>query len=86
MKVIKEERKVNIICGDGSLVKGFVHINPGERMIDFFNDPKECFIAVTKAEFYNIKEIHSFQLFSEIAKKKSAIILNKSAIKLVDEL
>lgn len=86
MRIEKEKRKVNVICEDGSLVKGFVHINPGERMLDFFNDSKENFIAVTNAEFYNIKEIHSFKLFSEIAKKKNAIILNKSCIKLVEEV
>ncbi len=86
MRVEKEKRKVIIVCVDGSLVKGFVHINPGERIIDFFNDVKESFIAVTSAEFYNIKEIHSFSLFSELKKKKNVVVLNKSAIKLVEEL
>jgi hypothetical protein len=44
MKVEKEKRKAVIVCTDGSLVKGLVHINPGERMIDFLNSiiSKKC--------------------------------------------
>lgn len=49
MRVEKEKRKVNITCLDNSLIKGFVHINPGERIIDFINDQKENFIAVTES-------------------------------------
>jgi ribonucleotide monophosphatase NagD (HAD superfamily) len=86
MKVEKEKRKAVIVCTDGSLVKGLVHINPGERMIDFLNDLKEGFIAVTNVEFYNIKEVHSFRLFEEMRKRKDMVILNKSAIKLVEQL
>ncbi len=86
MKIEKDKRKVNIVCEDGSLIKGFVHINPGERMIDFINDAKEAFIAVTEVEFYNIKEIHSFKLFSEMTKNKKAIVVNKISIKLIEEL
>ncbi len=86
MRVEKEKHKVNIICSDGSLVKGFVHINPGERMLDFFNDAKENFIAITDAQFYNINDIQSFRLISDMSKKKQAVILNKAAIKLVEEL
>jgi len=86
MRVEKEKHKVNIICQDGSVVKGFVHINPGERIVDFFNDCKECFIAVTDVEFSNLKEVHSFKLLDEMRKKRKCIILNKVAIKLIEEL
>lgn len=86
MKIEKDKRKVNVICEDGSLLKGFIHTNPSERTIDFLNDEKETFIAVTHAEFYNIKEIHSFRLFSEITKKKGVVILNKYSIKFIEEI
>jgi spore coat polysaccharide biosynthesis predicted glycosyltransferase SpsG len=86
VKIEKRELKVNIICEDGSLVKGVVHIGPGERLLDFMNDEKEDFIPVTKAEFYNIKEVHSFRLFNEMSKKKPVVILNKLSIKLIEEI
>lgn len=86
MKVEKDKLSVMITCEDGSLVRGNVHINPGERLIDFINDEKEEFIAVTQAEFYNIKEIHSFRLFNEARKKKSMVILNKTSVKLIEEI
>ncbi len=85
MRIEKEKRKVNIICEDGSLIKGTVHINPGERLIDFVNDDKEDFIIVTEVEFYNIKEIHSFRLLEEIRKKRNMIVLNKASVKLIEE-
>lgn len=86
MKVEKEKRKVCIFCSEGFLVKGFVHINPGERIIDFINDPKEEFIAITSVEFYSTKEVRSFKMINELAKKKSSVILNKQAIRLIEEL
>ncbi len=86
MRVEKEKRKVSVICHDNLLVEGFVHINPGERIIDFLNDTRESFIAITNAEFSNLKEIKSFKLITEMLKKNNAIILNKSTIKLVEEI
>lgn len=85
MKVEREKRKVSIICEDGSLVNGTIHITPGQRISDFINDEKRRFIVVTNAEFYNIKEIHSFRLFNEMRKKKSAVVLNIDSIKLIEE-
>lgn len=86
MKVEKEKLRVCIICNDGSLIKGCVHLNLGERMLDFLNDEKEDFIAVTNVEFYNFKEVHSFRLFGEMAKRKNTAFLNKSAIKTIEQL
>lgn len=86
MKIQKEKLKVGITCEDGSLLKGFVHINPGERLIDFLNDSKRNFIAVTNVEFFNLKEIHSFKLFNEASRKRNVVILNKNYVKLVEEL
>jgi len=84
MKIEKELHRVRIICKDGSLIKGFVHINPGERMTDFLN-AKENFIPVTEAKFYNIRKIHSFALFGKIVKKEKTIVLSKASIKLIEE-
>jgi hypothetical protein len=86
MKVPKEKRKVNILCTDGSFVKGFVHIAEGLRVLDFFNDLNENFIVVTEAQFQNIKEVHSFQLVLDLNKKKGTVILSKAAIKWVEEI
>jgi hypothetical protein len=86
MRVEKEKRRVNIICHDGYVIRGNVHINPGERTLDFINDARETFIAVTHVEFYYIKEPHAFNLLSKLLAKKDFIILNKSTIKLIEEI
>jgi ribonucleotide monophosphatase NagD (HAD superfamily) len=86
IRVEKEKRKVTVFCTDGTLISGFVHINPGERILDFLNDAKEEFIAVTSAEFRNVPEIHSFKLVNEFKKKKSIVVLNKSTVKMVEEI
>ena len=81
MRVEKEKKKVDIVFHDQTLVKGFVYTNPGERILDFLNDEKENFIAVTNVEFFNVKEVHSFKLYGEFTKKRSTILLNKHSIK-----
>jgi hypothetical protein len=86
MRVEKEKRKVTIIGLDDSLLSGFVHINPGERVIDFFNDEKESFIAVTDALFQNLGPVHSFKLYNDLLKKRPMVILNKSTIKWIEEV
>lgn len=85
MKIEKEKRKVCIVCSDGSLIKGFVHVNPGERTIDFINDEKEKFIAVTEVEFSNVEILHSFKFYKEM-EKRNVILLSKAQIKLVEEI
>ena len=86
MRIEKEKRKVIIFCNDNSLIKGFIHINPGERVADFLNNAKAVFIVVTEALLQNIGQVHSFKMYNELTGKKKAIILNKSCIKLVEEL
>jgi|GEM_PF-684081 len=83
MLVEKEIRKVSIFLRDGACIKGSVHINPGERIIDFFNDPKEAFIVVTDAEFQGHGRVRSFRLYANnrAEKKSRALILLKNAIK-----
>ena len=85
MKVEKEERKVVIVCSDGTFIRGSIHINPGERVIDFLNDTKENFIAVTNAEFRNVRRVHFFKLHSGLMKKDGTALLLKNAIKWVEE-
>lgn len=86
MRIEKDKRKVGIICKDNFLVKGCIHINPGERIIDFLNNTKESFIAITSAEFCNLQEIKSFKFIGKMKKNTNLIILNKSSIKLIEEI
>jgi hypothetical protein len=84
MKIEKDKRKVTIVCKDGSFISGYVHIFQGERMKEFINDPKESFIPITNATFYNAKQINLFKIFSR--KAKDTVLLNKSAILLIKEI
>lgn len=85
MKVGKARQKVNIICKDGTSIKGFVYLNEGERMLDYFNDVRENYIAVTNAEFFYTEDIQSFRLASARIAKKNFIVLSKSTIKWIEE-
>ena len=82
MKIEKEKRRVRIIFQDGSSLKGFIHINLGERIIDFINDNRETFIAVTNIQMYYVK---SFKISGKLVDKKDFIILNKNSIKWIEE-
>ncbi len=73
MKVEKERHNVNIICDRECQLKGFIHINPGERVLDFMNRERESFIAVTEVEYVT-------------GEKKKSIVLNKSSIKWIEEI
>ena len=86
MRVEKEKRKVSIVCIDKSAVTGFIHINPGQRVMDFINHKDEQFIVVTNAVFQSAGDIRAFKLYNEISKRKNTILLNKSSIKWVEEL
>lgn len=86
MKVEKDKKRVCVICTYGSLARGFVHVNPGLRIIDFLNDQREEFIALTSADFSNLKEVHSFKLINELQKKRDVVILSKKAIKWVEQI
>jgi len=83
MKIEKEKRRVSIVCRDGSLINGYVHIFQGERILDFINDKKESFIPITSATFHNAKQIKLLKIFS--VKSKDTVLLNKSAILLIKE-
>jgi len=86
MKTGKNRQKVNIIFNDGSLIKGNVYLNEGERMLDFLNDAKESFIAVTDVEIFWANTAQSFKLAKELVEKKKFIVLNKSSIRSIEEI
>ena len=54
----------------------------GERIIDFINDTRETFIALTNIQLYYVK---SFKLSGKLVEKKDFIILNKNSIKWIEE-
>lgn len=76
MHVEKELRRVLIVCRDGVRILGTVHINPGERVIDFLNDPREAFIIVTNSEFVSPWSIR---------KRRKTIFILKNALKWMEE-
>ena len=82
MKIEKEKCKVRIFFQDGSSMKGYIHINLGERIIDFINDNRETFIALTSIQMYYVK---SFKLSGKLVEKKDFIVLNKNSIKWIEE-
>lgn len=86
MKTGKNRQKISIYCNDGSCIKGNVYLNEGERMLDFTNDARKKFIAVTDAEFFHSFNIKSFKLASKARLIKKFIILNKSNIKWIEEI
>jgi hypothetical protein len=81
MKIEKEKRKVNIVCQDNSIVRGVVHISPGIRLSDFIDDQDKNFIIVTEAEIHSVKEAGGLE-----ESKKRTIFLNKSFVKLIEEI
>jgi hypothetical protein len=86
MRVPTVKFQISIVCRDGTFAKGYVHVPQGLRLLDYLNDTKERFIAVTNAKFSNIGEIHSFKLYAEYRKAKKVVILNKESVKWVEEL
>ena len=81
MKIEKDKCRVNIVCMDGSCLKGTIHVSPGLRTNDLLNDIKESFIAVTEVEFSK-----SNKLSIGCKRKEDMIMLNKLVIKWVEEL
>ena len=84
MKIDKEKRRISLILNDGASIKGTVHLNHGERVLDYINDDRESFIAVTNAEFYYTEDVQSFKLAAKLLAKRDCVILNKSSIKWIE--
>lgn len=83
MRIEKEKHKVTIACEDGSLIKGTIHINPGERISDFINNRQVNFIPITDAEVHYSQKMRFLKLGDK--SNKTTIILNKSAIRWLRE-
>jgi len=86
MRLEKEKHKVIIALRDNILLKGYVYINPGERILDFINDVRESFIAVTDVELLNAKDMDLFIVKYGWDKKKDCLIVIKSAILWIEEV
>jgi hypothetical protein len=86
MRTGKNRQRVNIVCNDGSFIKGTVYLNEGERMLDFINDARKDFIAVTETELYHTDDVRSFKLATMLWAKKKFIVLNKSSIRWIEEI
>jgi len=79
------KKTVDIVCLDRTVVKGTIYIPEGLRVIDFLNETKNSFIAVTNAQFSNIGEL-PFRLDKEIfSKDRGTIFVSKSSIKWMTE-
>ncbi|MDD4953672.1 MAG: hypothetical protein PHG40_02060 [Candidatus Omnitrophica bacterium] len=82
MKIEKDKRSVFIVCSQDTVITGRVHLNPGERTIDFLNNTRDSFIAVTEAKVHNAGR---FKLSSNVLKRGRTLLLSKNAIKWIEE-
>ena len=72
MKIPKNKCKVLVSCSDVCRIEGYIHVPQGLRVLDYLNDEKESFVPVTEARIRK--------------KEVSVIIVNKNAIKWVEEI
>ncbi|MCK4917701.1 MAG: hypothetical protein KAJ79_07000 [Candidatus Omnitrophica bacterium] len=86
MLVEKDRYLVNIFCVDGSFIKGLIHVSPGLRILDSLNSQKDNFVAVVNAEIFNLREGELESLGRTTHEKGHTIILNKSAVKWMEEI
>lgn len=70
MKKPKERRNVIISFVDGSIIRGYIHVDEGLRALDFLNAERNNFVVVTVVEGNDHKNF----------------LLNKATIKWVEDL
>lgn len=70
MKKPKVRRDVIISFIDGSIIRGYIHVDEGLRALDFLNADRNNFVVITTVE---VNERKNF-------------LLNKAAIKWVEDL
>ncbi len=81
-----QKRLTTIICTDGTSIRCSVNVLAGQKLFDIIKNPNENFILLNDVEINYQEQIHSFKLSTKVTEKKENLILNKSAIKWVDEI
>ena len=82
----KEKVKVLIALRDNIILRGGIHINQGERVLDFINDIRESFIAVTEVEVFHPSRLNPLVLPRRATDKKKTLVVIKSAILWIEEI
>ncbi len=81
----KVKLRVKVTCLDGSCFFGFLHVDEGYRLLDFINEAKKKFIALTEVRF-KVSKKDFFKLYLNSRTKKETIFLNKESIKWIEEI
>ena len=86
MKIEKVKRQVRIVCEDDIVIKDFLHLDEGLRILDLMNMPDRRYLPVTVVEIYYISRPRLLRTNSKLLIQKDVIILNTAAIKWIEEI
>lgn len=86
MKVPKVKVPVRIVFQNGSVLLGFLHVYEGCRPLDFINENKKNFVAITEAVFEKIPEATLPKKEFKANPKKNFVLVNKNAINWLEEV
>lgn len=81
-----QKKHVTVICTDGTSINCSINVLPGQKLFDIIKTTNENFILLNDVEINYPEQIQSFKLSTKITEKKDSLILNKSAIKWIDEI
>jgi hypothetical protein len=81
-----QKKNIIIICTDGTSIKCFVNLLPGQKLIDIIKNPNESFILLNEVEINYQEQAHSFKLSTKTTEKIDSLILNKSVVKWIGEV
>lgn len=82
----KQKRHVDIVCNDGFSINAFVYVFGEQRLLDVMNNVQEKFVLLVEAEISQQEDLRPFKLATKVTEKKESLILNKSAVKWIEEL
>jgi len=82
----KQKRHVNIVCHDGISINAFICVLGETRTFDVMNHSAEMFLLLADVEIIHQEDLQHFKLAAKTVEKKESLILNKSAIKWIEEL